>query len=167
MLQALGRGHQGGGGQAIVRVGAAVSLLSQFLTRNKFQFNNVKLVSIVLLHILFIEQKLFKTLCTGIKLLIFLSYPVDCLEELDVHGVAGELPLYLDQGVTRGHGLHQEAVSGQGQRVGDALLELALPGLAHPRQVQVTLGQGPRLCGVKSEKQATFYTFGYCLNSTL
>ena len=73
------------------------------------------------------------------------SYPVDGLEELDVHGVSGELALDLDEGVTGGHGLHQQAVGGQSQGVGGALLELALPSLAHTGQVQVTLGQGPGL----------------------
>ena len=84
---------------------------------------------------------------TSNKLLLpwFSSYPVDGLEKLDVHGVAGELSLYLDQGVAAGHCLHQEAVCGQSQRVGGALLELALSGLTHPRQVQVTLSQGPSL----------------------
>ena len=89
------------------------------------------------------------------------SYPVDGLEELDVHGVSSELSLYLDQGVTGGHGLHQEAVSWQRQRVRSALLELTLSSLAHPGQVQITLSQGPRLSGVKCESQATFYTFGF------
>ena len=75
----------------------------------------------------------------------FSTYPVDGLEELDVHGVPGELALDLDEGVAGGHGLHQQAVGGQGQGVGRVLLELALPRLAHPGQVQVTLRQGPRL----------------------
>ena len=87
----LGRGHEGGRWQAVVGVRAAVSLLRQFLAANVAKLGNIfKLLS---------ATRYF--------------YPVDGLEELDVHGVAGELALYLDQGVAGGHSLHQETVSGQ------------------------------------------------------
>ena len=66
------------------------------------------------------------------------TYPVDCLKQLDVHGITGELALDLDQRVTGGHGLDQEAVCGQGLRIRNTLGELAFSGLAHSRQVQVS-----------------------------
>ena len=72
-------------------------------------------------------------------------YPVDGLKQFDIHGVAGELAIDLDEGVAGGHGLHQEAVCGEGEGVRGALLELAVPGLAHARQVQVALGECPGL----------------------
>ena len=40
-------------------------------------------------------------------------YPVDGLKQFDVHGVAGELALDLDEAVARGHGLYQHAVRRQ------------------------------------------------------
>ena len=73
------------------------------------------------------------------------TYPVDCLKQLDVHGITGELALDLDQRVTGGHGLDQEAVCGQGLRIRNTLGELAFSGLAHSRQVQVSFCQGSSL----------------------
>ena len=72
-------------------------------------------------------------------------YPVDGLKQFDVHWIAGELALDLDEGVTGGHGLDQEAVCGQSLRIRNTLRELSLSGLANCCQVQVSFCQGSSL----------------------
>ena len=121
VLSSLGRRDQGGCWQPVVRVGPAVSLLGQILNNQIQQTPSHHVI------------------------LVWSSYPVDCLKQLDVHRVSGEVALDLDEGVAGGHGLDQETVRGKVGGVGDVLLELSVPGLADPGQVQVALSQCPSL----------------------
>ena len=81
-----------------------------------------------------------------------MPYPLNCLKELDVERVSGQLAFEPDERVTRGHGLDEGGVQRQLCRVRDHLLELVVLRLAHARQVQVALRQGARLKLGKTKK---------------
>ena len=87
----------------------------------------------------------------GIELLFEL--PFDGLEQLDVKGVAGQLPAELDEGVAGGHRVDQGGVGGQGGGVRHHVHELGPTGLRHPGEVEIAFSQSSRLMfiGIKNQ----------------